>query len=160
MDIDVCDEHRWLHQLLGEWDYLTEMSCAPGEPVQTFKGSERVRKLGELWVLCEGESDMPGGGRATMLMTLGYASQRGCFVGSWIGSMMSWMWRYEGQLDGDRKVLTLESEGPSFTAEGTLARYHDIITLKGRDERRLDSRVLGEDGAWHAIMQARYTRVS
>lgn len=159
MNIEASAEHRWLQQLLGEWRYSCEMTCEPGQPPQVAEGSERVRRLGELWVLCEGEGDMPGCGRVQTLMTLGFDPQRGRFVGTWIGSMMTWLWRYDGQLDADRRVLTLASEGPSFTAEGKLANYQDIITLGDEGRRTLDSRVQGEDGEWRPIMTARYTRI-
>lgn len=160
MNIEAGEEHRWLQRLVGEWRYACEMACEPGQPAQICEGSERVRKLGELWVLCEGEGDMPDGGRAAMLMTLGFDPQRGRFVGSWIGSMMTWMWRYDGQLDGGRRVLTLDTEGPSFTAEGKLANYQDIITLGDDGQRTLTSRVQGEDGEWRPIMSAQYTRIA
>jgi hypothetical protein len=39
---------------------------------------------------------MPGGGAATMFLTLGYDPQRERYVGTWIGSMMTHLWGVRG----------------------------------------------------------------
>jgi hypothetical protein len=117
-----------------------------------------VRSLGDLWVLCEGSGEMPGGGTATTLMTLGYDPQKARYVGTWVGSMMTFLWMYDGSLDAAQTTLTLESEGPSFTAEGKLAKYRDVIELKGDDHRVLTSHVLGDDGTWNSFMTSHYRR--
>ncbi|MGH8803800.1 MAG: DUF1579 domain-containing protein, partial [Polaromonas sp.] len=93
------------------------------------------------------------------LMTLGYDPQKKAFIGSWVGSMMTHMWVYHGALDEAKKVLTLDSEGPSFTGDGKLAKYRDTITIKSKDERVLTSHVLQDDGSWKGFMTATYRRV-
>ena len=87
MKIEPQKEHQWLQKLVGEWTYESECSMEPGKPPERFAGSERVRSLGGLWVLCEGSSEMPGGGMATTLMTLGYDPQKRQYVGSFVASM-------------------------------------------------------------------------
>lgn len=162
MEATTQKEHEWLHKLIGEW--TSEMACAaePGKPAEPHRGTERVRSLGGLWVLAEGQGEMPGGGKSSMLMTLGYDPARQRFVGTWIGSMMTHMWVYEGTLDSDRRVLTLDTEGPAFDATGAstgkLAKYQDVIELVSDDERRLTSRTQGEDGQWQQFMSATYRR--
>src|SRR5918996_3048081 len=120
-------EHQWLQQLLGEWTYEGEATMEPGKPPEKFKGTESVRSLGGLWILAEGQGEMPGGGTATMLLTLGYDPQKKRFVGTWIGSMMTHLWVYDGALDAAERVLTLDTEGPNMAAEGTMAKYQDVI---------------------------------
>ena len=93
-----------------------------------------------------------------MLMTLGYDPDQQAFVGTWVGSMMTHMWVYRGTLDADQKVLTLETEGPSFTGDGSTTRYRDTITLLGSDARTLTSSGLQADGSWKQFMQATYRR--
>ena len=75
--------HRWLQQLIGDWTSDANCDAPPGEsgesgqPAQEQStGSEHVRALGDLWVLCEGTGTMPGGGEAHMLMTLGYDPEK------------------------------------------------------------------------------------
>lgn len=151
-------EHEWLQQLVGEW--TAEMACSmgPGEPPSTFRGREAVRSLGGLWIVAEGQGEMPGGGTAVTLMTLGYDPRRQRFVGTWVGSMMTHMWLYEGVLDAAGKVLPLDCEGPSMAGDGGMARYRDVIEIRGPDERALTSHVLGEDGEWRQFMTAVYRR--
>ena len=36
----------------------------PGKPSEKSQGTECVRTLGGLWILAEGEGEMPGGGAA------------------------------------------------------------------------------------------------
>lgn len=158
MKTEPQQEHQWLQRLVGEWTYEFETSCEPGQPPEKCEGSERVRSLGGLWVLCEGSGEMPGCGTATTLMTLGYDPRKGRHVGTWVGSMMTHLWVYEGSLDSARKILTLETEGPSFTAEGALAKYRDVIEFESDDHRVLTSHVLGEDGTWSQFMTVRYRR--
>jgi hypothetical protein len=152
---EVREEHRWLQKLVGEWEY--EHSYTDGEGnTHTARGRETVRALGDLWVLLEGSGDMPGGGTAQMLMTLGFDPGRERFVGTWVGSMMTHLWLYEGRLEGDR--LVLESEGPDMTGAGGTARYRDVVALEGSGERTLTGNVQGPDGGWTEMMTARYRR--
>jgi hypothetical protein len=151
-------EHEWLQKLVGEWTYESEATMAPDTPPEKFKGSESVRSLGGLWVLCESRGEMPGGGTATMLFTLGYDPQKGRYVGTWIGSMMTYLWVYEGSLDAAEQVLTLNTEGPNFSAEGKLTKFRDVIEVKSDDHRVLTSHMLGEDGNWQHVMTASYRR--
>lgn len=150
--------HRWLQQLLGDWTCTSAGDACPGEPPHESTGTEHVRPLGDLWVLCEGTGTMPGGGDARMLMTLGYDPEKSVFRGTWVGSMMTHMFVYEGTLDADQKVLTLETTGPSFQGDGKVVRYRDVITLVGPNERTLTSFGHQPDGSWKQFMSATYRR--
>jgi len=148
---EPAPEHRWLQQFVGEW--TTEAEAAePGKPPEKMRGTETVRSIGGFWVQGEGKGQMPGGGEATMQITLGYDPQRQRFVGTWIGSMMAHLWVYEGTLDAAQRVLTLDAEGPSMTEAGKLAKYRDVVEVKSPDHRVLTSHVLGDDGQWHQFM--------
>lgn len=154
------EEHRWLQQLVGEWTSEAQMAMTP-DPAETCKGTESVRSLGGLWILAEGKGEMPDGGSATMLMTLGYDPAKKRYVGTWVGSMMTHMWLYEGELDLSRTILTLNSEGPDMSpgaAPGKLAKYKDVIEIKAADHRILSSHCLGDDGKWQEFMTAHYRR--
>jgi len=152
-------EHHWLERLVGEWTYETEAIVEPGKPPEKFTGTESVRSLGGLWILCEGRGIMPDCGTATTIMTLGYNPLKSRYVGTFIGSMMSHMWIYNGELDPAGKVLTLDTEGPDFTDTGTMARYKDAIEFKDDNHRVLSSHTLGRDGQWHKFMSANYRRM-
>ena len=150
-------EHRWLEKLVGAWTFESECEMGPGKPREKFKGTQNIRSIGGLWILGEGQGEMPGGGVGTMVLTLGYDPQRKRYVGTWFGSMMTALWVYEGERDA-AGVLTLTTKGPSFAGDGTLSNYHDIIEVKSDDHYVLRSEVQGEDGKWFEFMSAHYRR--
>ncbi|MFZ2854976.1 MAG: DUF1579 domain-containing protein [Rhodocyclaceae bacterium] len=154
------EEHRWLQQLVGEWTTEAQMVVGP-EPAEICKGTERVRSLGGLWIVAEGRGEMPGGGTATMMMTIGYNPVKKRYVGTWVGSMMTHIWLYDGELDSSGTVLTLNSEGPDMSpgaAPGKLAKYQDVIEIKAADYRILTSHCLSDDGKWQQFMTVHYQR--
>lgn len=153
-------QHEWLRRLIGNWTYEHECDMGPDQPPMKSTGSESVRPFGELWVLCEGKCTMPDGSPGSTQMTLGFDPAHGRFVGTFIGTMMSNLWVYDGEWDEARNVLTLHTTGPDMFDEGKSVKYKDIIELKGRDERQLTSEVLREDGTWHRFLQATYRRSS
>ena len=144
-------EHRWLRRLVGEWS-----AAMIGEEHPPW--TESVRPLGEVWIVAETLGQMPDGGQSRTLMSLGYDPAQDRFVGVWIGSMMTHMWVYSGRLEG--AVLTLDCEGPDFADTGRMARYQDIIELKGDDLRTLTARTQQADGSWKEFMVTEYRRKS
>lgn len=150
------DEHRWLAQLVGEWVY--EGNAVPEGPTSQSTGIESVRMLGDLWMLAEADGRMAGNLPAKSLITLGFDTDKGRFVGSFIGSMMTSFWIYDGALDPDGRTLRLRSEGPTFDGSPGTALYEDVIEIVGPDERLLRGRVQGKDGAWTDFMLTRYRR--
>ena len=157
-DAQALKEHQWLQKLVGEWTCEIEAVVEPGQPPEKSTTTESVRPLGGLWSQAQGQCEMPDGSPATTIMTLGYDPQRQRFVGTFVGSMMTHLWVYDGALDAGERVLTLDTEGPSMTAEGQMAKYQDVIEFKSDDHRVLTSRYLGDDGQWHHFMTANYHR--
>jgi hypothetical protein len=158
MDIKPQKEHEWLQQLVGDWSFEGECIMGPDQPPMTSTGAESVRSIGGFWTQGEGSGEMPGGGAMTSVMTLGYDPQKQKFVGTFIASMMTHLWLYEGALDASGKVLTLDAEGPGFSGDGKMAKYKDVITLNSDGHRTLTSSVQGDDGTWTQFMTAHYRR--
>jgi hypothetical protein len=158
MKTEPQKEHQWLQKFVGEWTFEIEAAIGPGKPPEKFTGTESVRSLGGLWFLAEGQGEMPGGGAATTLMTLGYDSQKKRYIGTWVGSMMTHLWVYDGGLDAAERILTLDSEGPSMADERKMAKYRDVVEFKSDDHRVLTSHTLGDDGKWQQFMTANYRR--
>jgi hypothetical protein len=94
----------------------------------------------------------------TTLMTLGYDPRKKRFVGTFVGSMMTNLWIYDGELDKDERVLTLDTDGPDFTNPEKTVKFKDVIEFKSDDHRMTTSHALGEDGQWHQFMTADYRR--
>ena len=163
MKVEPQKQHEWLNKLLGEWTVESECSMGPDKPSEKFTGTESVRSLGGLWVVCEGTGEMPGGGgTATTIMTLGFDTKKNRYVGTFVGSMMTHLWTYEGAVDAAGKKLTLDTVGPDFSgAEGSedkMAQYKDAIEFQSDDHRVLTSHMLGPDGKWTQIVTSHYRR--
>jgi hypothetical protein len=151
-------EHRWLQKLVGDWIYEGEAPMGPDETPTKFSGTESFRSLGDLWVVGEGQGEMPGGGEATTLLTLGYDPQKKSYVGTWIGTMMTQLWVYDrGEVEGDRKLI-LHSEGPTMPPTGELTEYREVIEFQGDDKRTFTSHMRAKDGSWQPMMTATYRR--
>ncbi|MDR6756047.1 hypothetical protein J2Y48_001337 [Mycoplana sp. BE70] len=155
MQNEVTTQHHWLQRLIGDWDVSADAIDGPPEK-STW--TEHVRPLGGRWVLCEGRGLMPDGQEAETLMTLGYDPQRGHYTGTWIGSMMNYLWHYEGVLEPTGDLLTLHSEGPDFKNEGKKVPYQDIITFIDDRHRTLTALVRQNDGSWDKMMEMHYWR--
>ena len=153
---DPTPEHEWLQRLVGDWTYENECVMGPNGETEQGSGREVVRAFGGLWTMGETTGTMPGCGEMSGLMTLGYDPVKGKYVGSWIGTPMAYMFVYEGSREGD--VLTLDCEGPSFENPAKMAKYQDVVELRGPNERELRSQVRGADGSWQQFMQGVYTR--
>ena len=159
MQAEPQKEHQWLSKLVGEWIYESECSMGPDQSQMKSGGREVVKSLGGLWTIGEGQGEMPGGGTFDSIMTLGYDPQTKRFVGTFVASMMTHLWLYSnGSLDSTGKVLTLDAEGPSFSGDGTMVQYQDIIEFVSDDHRTLSSQMLGADGQWVPFMKAHYRR--
>jgi hypothetical protein len=133
-----------------------ECLMGPDQPPVKTTGSQTVRMLGNLWMVGEGEGERPDGTMARSIITLGYDPEKKRFVGTFVASMMTHLWPYEGALDGN--VLTLNSEGPSFSGDGSTVKYQDIIEAVNDDHWILRSRMPSEDGKWVQFMTAHYRR--
>ena len=153
--VEPTVQHRWLQRLVGEWTIDTDP--APGQP--RFTGTESVRPLGDLWILAEGTYQAEGGKPDRSLMTLGFDVEKGRFVGSWVGSMLSYLWVYDGELSEDGTTLNLDCMGPSMRGDGKLLPYRDVIEVLSDDERLLRGTVKEDDGSWREFMVTRYRRV-
>lgn len=160
MQAEPQKEHQWLEKMVGEWTWESPSAMEPGQEPKMYTGNESVRSLSGLWVVCEGRGGPSGGGTSTTIMSLGYDPRKKKYVGTFIGSMMAELWIYEGELDAEGKVLTLDSEGPSFAGDGKLAKYKDSIEFKSDDHRVLTSTYQDEEGNWHPFMEAHYYRKS
>jgi hypothetical protein len=160
MKADPTREHRWLQKLVGDWTYEIDAPTSSNGPSTKVTGTERVRPLGDVWVLAEGRGEMPGGGPEATLMTIGFDPGTKRFVGTWIGSMMTHLWVYRGDLDANEHVLTLNSEGPSMSGDGSMSQYRDVIEFKSHDHRLLTASVLDRHGTWQPFMTMRYRRTT
>ncbi len=144
-------EHEWLRQLVGEWETNSEAVLEAGKPPLKCQGTESVRSFGEFWVASEIKNSLAGNPMGGLL-TIGYDPEKRKYVGTWIDTMTSHLWKYEGTVDARGKILTLEAEGPNPTMPGKRARYRDVTEFKSRDHKVLTSSMQLADGTWVPFM--------
>jgi hypothetical protein len=154
---EPTEQHAWLDHFVGNWVTKSEGTLGPDQPPMQCSGTMASRKLGGFWVLNEMKGDM-GGAPMTGVQTIGYDESKKKYVGTWVDSMMPFMWQYEGSLDASGKILTLEADGPNFVSEGKLTKFQDIYEFKSADEIAMTSKMLGDDGKWITFMSGMATR--
>jgi Protein of unknown function (DUF1579) len=152
-------QHEWLHQFLGEWENTSETLAGPGGEAVDWESTETIRSIGGLWIVSDC-TVRTGGQLFTAQMTVGYDLRSEAFVGSWVDSAQMTLWTYEGQLDEDRRVLTLEAEGPSMVDPSRTVLYRDQLELIDADTKRMMSSVQEADGSWTVFMTAEGRRVN
>lgn len=152
----VTAEHEWLHHLAGDWMVKGEAVMGPDAPAQAMEWTERARMFGDYWLVSDIEADFDGDpwkGR----MTIGWDGSQNAFVGTWYDTNSDYMWTYHGSLDAERRVLTLEAEGPDMTNPGKMTMFRDVLEILGPNKRRLSSYAY-TDGEWVRFMGATATR--
>ena len=149
-------EHRWLAQLVGKWAF--EHACEmPDGQTSSTRGEMHCRMLGGLWLICESAGESAEGGAWTSIMTLGFDPAQGCYVGTFVGSMMANIWSYRGGLDASGKRLPLDTQGPTFDGTGT-CRYRDTIEIEHGDQWLFTSEMQNGDGQWVKFLDAKHVR--
>lgn len=151
-------EHHFFKEMIGEWTF--EHNCEPtGDQASTSTTGKAIAKsLGGLWLIIECEGDAEPMGRWSSQFTLGYDPHQQRYQGIFVGSMMSHLWLYQGQLDDSGKRLVLDVSGPQMSGDG-MANYQDIFEVVNRDYWILRSRIQGDDGTWTQFMEGHHRRI-
>ena len=92
------------------------------------------------------------------VFTLGFDPQSKKYIGTWVDSISSLLWKYEGSVDSSGKILTLETEGPCPLKPG-ISKFRDVLEWKSNDERLFTSSIQGDDGKWTVMVRVKTTRV-
>lgn len=150
----------WLRRLVGAWTYEFSTAADAGEPVATATGTERVRAMGDAWVVAETEGRSADGDASHSVTTIGFDRAKGRFTGAVAGTMAPFLFVYDGALSEDGRSLILETEGPALAEGRATDRYRDVLTFEGDDARVSRALVLEADGAWREFMSTRYRRAA
>lgn len=146
------EQHRWLHQLVGEWDVVYE-SAGPEDQAFRFEAIESVRSLGGRWIVSEGSA-----GDFRSILTLGYDPDQGHFLGTWVDTNQTRLWQFQGELTESGDALHLHADGPSMFQPEETARYREALELLGPNQKRVTSSTLQPDGTWTTFLTATATR--
>lgn len=151
-------EHQWLKQFVGEWEAKSEARMGgPDQSLMQCQGTMTSRMLGEFWVVSELTNNM-GDMTMTGIQTLGYDREKKKYVGTWVDSMTSNLWKYEGTVDESGKTLTLEAEGPNCMSGGKMTKFRDAYEFKSKDHIVATSSMQNEDGKWVVFMTGNLRR--
>lgn len=148
---EPTEEHKWLEKFVGKWTTTSTALMPDGTKSPEMKGTIDSEMVGKFWVRNKMSADA-GGMKIDGRQTIGYSAEKKKFIGIWVDSTADFMWHYVGSLDDDRKVLTLEAEGPDMANPGKTALYRDIYEFVSADEVKLTSSVKGPDGEWIDFM--------
>jgi hypothetical protein len=151
------EQHQWLQQLTGEWTTHVEATMEPGAAPITSEGTETVRSIGGFWVMAENQGDFMGA-PFTGILTLGYDTEKGRYIGTWIDSMTDRLWTYEGSVDASGKKLTLECDGPCPMRPGETVTFRESIEIKSKDHKVFTSAIQNDDGSWMTMLTIDYRR--
>lgn len=151
-------QHEWFNDFLGEWEFTHECVMGPGQPPNLSTGKLSARTLGGLWLLMDCSGGTPGTDAWTSQFTLGFDPAKDRFVGTFVASMMTHLWIYEGELDAGGQQLIMNVDGPTFDGSG-MARYQDCYEKISRDHWILRSRLQGADGQWQQFLEGHHRRV-
>jgi hypothetical protein len=148
-------EHEFLKKFVGEWESVGKGTPMEGQPAVECNATANTRMMGDFWMVSEGHGDAMGTPMET-LMTVGYDTEKGKYVGTWVDSVFNHMWKYEGTVEGEK--LTLNAEGPDMMNPGRMTQYQDIFEFKSPDHYTLTSRAQDKDGKWVTFMTAEVNR--
>jgi hypothetical protein len=110
-----------------------------------------------MWLLCESNGETPDGQTWSSIMTVGFDTVLNQYVGTFVGSMMSNVWKYQGLVDETSNRLPMSCEGPKFDGSGT-CHYRDTIEIVDSDSWLLTSEMQTDDGQWIKFLVATHRR--
>ena len=150
-------EHQLLQKFVGDWSTTCDMIMPDGSTSRA-DGKESISLLGKLWAVGEGSCLMPDGDSMEYRSGFGYDVSFKGYRGFWVMSMSSHLWKYDGELSADGKVLTMKCVGPDMVVDGKTAKYVDVHTFVDDNNRTLHAYGESEDGKLDLFMTWTYTR--
>lgn len=151
-------EHEFLKKFAGTWKSNAECFMGEGKPPMKTESTIKARMIGPFWVVSEIDG-VAGGATVKAMQTIGFDADKKKYVGTWVDSMLGYLWHYEGTLDESGKKLVLETTGPNFmTGKGT-SKFRDVYEFKDDDSVLATSFVQDENGKWVQFVTAQTKRV-
>lgn len=123
--------HKMLAGMAGSWQTRTRAWMNPGDPpVESTGTSEQIMLLGGRYLQQDFHGDMMGTPFTGMGVT-GFDNHRGKFVSTWMDSMSTGIFYFEGTADADERTIT------------QACRYDD--PFKGPMTMRTVTRIVNDD---------------
>ncbi len=124
-------EHALLRRFVGEWSFVKKAVPADGKSAIVGRGEISARMVGDFFALCQWKGDLYGTDFEAV-QTLGYSITKKQYVGTWIDSILSHLWHFEGEANkaGNKVVVIAEGPGPG---DGT-AEFKETYDFRSPDE--------------------------
>jgi len=122
-------EHDFLKNYVGEWDFTQSMRMSPADPWMEIQGTQTGRLVGDLWLLLEWKSDLEGA-PMTGIGLVGYDPKKEKFVSTFVDSMHTAMASGEATLE--RRTLTTEVS-TTDPKTGKPAKTRVVERVTGKD---------------------------
>lgn len=149
--------HQQLARDVGDWEAKVTMWPMPGMDPVVSSGKETSTMLGGFWLLSDFEGDfqgMPFTGRSQ----LGYDTETGEYVSTWIDSMAPAMFVSRGKYDVATNTLTLEGECNDWiTGEPERMKHVTKYTDETHKTFEMYEAPAGSDD-WHKSLMIEYTK--
>jgi hypothetical protein len=158
MFVKPTEQHKMLlEKEVGDHDVEVRvfMNGPEGEPVVS-KGTDKVVKVGDVWVLSEFKGEMAGMAFTGRGFT-GYDPHKKKFVGSWVDSLSTSMMVLEGDYDPATKTLTMFAEATN--PDGSKA-WAKLTTLYKDDGTKVFTLAMApeKDGEYVKAMEVAYSK--
>jgi hypothetical protein len=149
-------EHEGLAHEVGVWDGESSMWTSPdSEPVKS-KGVETNKLMGKFWLLSEFVGDMMGEKFEGRGVT-GYDPLKKQYVGTWVDTMVPFVFTLSGTYDEATHTLTMTMEGIDAMT-GKPSKWKSVTVYTSDDTKTFELHVPGEDGKLWKMMEIKYTR--
>lgn len=142
------EHHQHMDPLVGEWDMKCTMWMAgPDQPPMVSDG-KMVREmiLGGRYMtehFTGNFGGMPFEGHGLTA----YCNMRKKYIGLWVDSMSTTVFRETGTCSEDGKVFTMMGENPDPDTGGkTMKKTKSIITIMDKDNHKMEAYTLTDDG--------------
>ena len=147
----------WLRQFEGSWATVAKSPAIGDYPEMVSKGIVTSKVIGESWVVNEHRGQC-GETPFNAIQTIGYSKQDS-FTGSWVDSIMHYMWQYSGTLDESKNRLTLNANGPDLTDPKKTRKYRDIFEIQSPTEILTLSQMLNDNDQWQTLSEGTMTKI-
>ncbi|MGE3181366.1 MAG: DUF1579 domain-containing protein [Phycisphaerae bacterium] len=142
------DHHAHMDQLVGEWDMDCKfwMAGPDAEPMVTTGKMTREMILGGRY-LTEHYSGNFGGMPFEGHGLMAYDNMQKKYIGLWIDSMSTAIFREMGTCDDAGKVFTFYGENPDPETGGKkMKKTKSIITIKDKDNHKMEAYTVTPEG--------------
>ena len=141
-------QHQLLTSMVGTWEATMKMEGAefPGEMTAKME-------CGGLWLASDYKSEF-GGVKFSGKGLDGYDTTKKKFVSVWVDSMSTAPMLLEGNMDGDKLVMT----GSTVNAEGKPIKVKTVSKSDGDDHHTFEMFEVKEDGSEKSMFTIDYKR--